>query len=188
MLTLGIPGSGLTAVLLAALTLHGIRPGPLLMTEQPDQVWGLIASMFVGNVFLLILNPPLAPMFASVLRVPYAYLAPIILLLSLVGAYAAMRDFFVVGVTIVFGAIGYYMIKADLPRAPLVLALALAPITESSLRQSLILSQGSPRIFVERPVSAVLLVVLAASLAWPLVGAWRRRGSRPAEPALPSSD
>ncbi len=187
MLTLGIPGSGLTAVLLAALTLHGIRPGPLLMVEQPDLVWGLIASMFVGNVFLLVLNLPLAPAFASLLRIPYGYLAPAILVLSLIGAYATTRDFFVVGLSILFGAVGYYMIKAELPRAPLVLALVLAPILESSLRQSLILSQGSVRIFVERPVSAVLLAVLVFSLGWPLV-AWSRRRSTRSSPVVPPSD
>lgn len=185
MLTLGIPGSGLTAVLLAALTLHGIRPGPLLMAEQPDLVWGLIASMFVGNVILLILNLPLAPAFASLLRVPYAYLAPAILLLSLIGAYATTRDLFVVGLAIVFGALGYFMIKADLPRAPLVLALVLAPIMESSLRQSLILSQGSARIFIERPISAVLIVVFVLSLVWPLATAWRRGGRAAGPPMSP---
>jgi putative tricarboxylic transport membrane protein len=169
LLTLGIPGSGLTAVLLAAFTLHGIRPGPLLMTQQPDLVWGLIASMVVGNAILLILNLPLAPVFASLLRVPYAYLAPGILVLSLIGSYAATLSFFMVGMTIVFGVIGYFMIKAELPRPPLILALVLAPIMESSLRQSLILSQGSPAIFVTRPISAVLLIAVVFSLLWPLI-------------------
>jgi len=167
LLTLGIPGSGLTAVLLAAFTLHGIRPGPLLMIEQPDLVWGLIASMVVGNAMLLVLNLPLAPLFASLLRVPYAYLAPGILVLSLIGAYAATLSMFMVGMTVVFGIIGYIMIKADLPRPPLVLALVLAPILESSLRQTLILSQGSLSIFVERPAATVLLVALCVVLLWP---------------------
>jgi putative tricarboxylic transport membrane protein len=175
MLTLGIPGSGLTAVLLAALTLHGIRPGPLLMTEQPEIVWGLIASMFVGNAILLILNLPLAPAFASLLRIPYAYLAPAILLLSLVGAYATTLDIFVVGLALAFGLIGYLMIKLDLPRAPLILALVLAPIMESSLRQSLILSQGSLGIFVQRPMAACLLVVALCLILWPLTKALRKR-------------
>ena len=121
MLTLGIPGSGLTAVLLAAFTLQGIRPGPLLMIEQPDLVWGLIASMFVGNAMLLVMNLPLAPFFASLLRIPYAYMAPGILLLSLVGAYATNLRLFTVGLSIVFGIVGYLMIKARLPRAPLIL-------------------------------------------------------------------
>ena len=131
MLTLGIPGSGLTAVLLAAFTLHNIRPGPMLMAEQPDLVWGLIASMFIGNIMLLILNLPLAPLFASLLRIPYAYLAPGILIMALVGAYASNLQLFTVAVTLVFGVLGYLMIKADLPRSPLILALVLAPIMET---------------------------------------------------------
>ena len=171
MLTLGIPGSGLTAVLLAAFTLQGIRPGPLLMIEQPDLVWGLIASMFVGNAMLLVMNLPLAPFFASLLRIPYAYMAPGILLLSLVGAYATNLRLFTVGLSIVFGIVGYLMIKARLPRAPLILALVLAPIMESSLRQSLILSHGSLDIFFKRPVSAVLVFVVLASLLVPLARA-----------------
>jgi putative tricarboxylic transport membrane protein len=183
MLTLGIPGSGLTAVLLAAFTLHNIRPGPLLMTEQPDLVWGLIASMFVGNVMLLILNLPLAPLFASLLRIPYAYLAPGILVVSLVGAYATTLQLFTVGTTLAFGMIGYLMLKADLPRSPLVLALVLAPMMESSLRQSLILSHGSLDIFVTRPVSSVLLLTVVLTLTWPaLRGLMRYRASAKVAP------
>ena len=178
MLTLGIPGSGMTAVLLAALTLHGIKPGPLLMTEQPEVVWGLIASMFVGNAILLVLNLPLAPVFALLLRVPYAFLAPAILLMSVIGAYATTLDMFVVGLTLVFGLIGYLMIKLELPRAPLILALVLAPIMESSLRQSLILSQGSLGIFVQRPMAACLLAVFTALLIGPMLAKVLRR--RPA--------
>ena len=175
MLTLGIPSSGLTAVLLAAFTLHNIRPGPLLMTEQPDLVWGLIASMFIGNVMLLILNLPLAPLFASLLRIPYAYLAPGILVIALIGAFASNLQLFTVVLSLIFGVLGYFMIKADLPRSPLILALVLAPIMEQSLRQSLILSQGSLIIFVERPVSAVLLFALLATFGWPI---WRSIAAR----------
>jgi putative tricarboxylic transport membrane protein len=182
MLTLGIPSSGLTAVLLAAFTLHNIRPGPLLMVEQPDLVWGLIASMFIGNVMLLVLNLPLAPLFASLLRIPYSYLAPGILVVALLGAYSSNLQLFTVIVSLVFGVLGYFMIKADLPRSPLILALVLAPIMEQSLRQSLILSQGSLSIFVERPVSATLLVALAFTLGWPV---WRALSDRKKVP-MPS--
>ncbi|MBF9060129.1 tripartite tricarboxylate transporter permease [Rhodobacterales bacterium HKCCSP123] len=175
MLTLGIPGSTGTAVLLAALILQGIRPGPTLMTDQPVLVWSLIASMFVGNVVLLILNLPMAPIFASILRIPYAYLAPGIVLFSLIGAYAVTLSFFTMGVAIAFGLIGYFMIKADLPRAPLVLALVLAPLLEESLRQSLLLSLGSPLIFVQRPFSLALLVVLLLVFLMPLVMSLRSR-------------
>jgi putative tricarboxylic transport membrane protein len=179
MLALGIPGSASTAVLLAALILHGIRPGAMLMAEQPRLVWGLIASMFVGNVILLILNLPLAPLFAALLRVRYVYLAPGILAISLVGAYASTLDFGTVWIALAFGVIGWFMIKLDFPRAPLVLALVLAPLLESSLRQSLLLSFGSLSIFVERPLAAMLLGFVILSLLMPIIGAVRRR--RPAE-------
>jgi putative tricarboxylic transport membrane protein len=176
MLALGIPGSASTAVLLAALILHGIRPGPGLMTEQSTLVWALIASMFIGNVVLLVLNLPLAPLFAALLRVKYAYLAPGILAISLVGAYANSLAFTNVWIALAFGVVGWFMIKLDFPRAPLVLALVLAPLLESSLRQSLLLSFGSLKIFVERPLAAVLLACVVLSLAAPLYRAARRMG------------
>ncbi|HXF55820.1 MAG TPA: tripartite tricarboxylate transporter permease [Hyphomicrobiaceae bacterium] len=175
MLALGIPGSASTAVLLAALILHGIRPGPMLMTEQASLVWGLIASMFVGNIMLLVINLPLAPMFASLLRVPYVYLAPGILVISLTGAYASTLDFATVWICLVFGVLGWFMIKLDVPRAPLVLALVLAPLLEVSLRQSLLLSYGSLGIFIERPLSAILLCLVVVSLVLPVIGEIRRR-------------
>ncbi len=167
MLALGIPGSAATAVLLAALVLLGIRPGPMLMTQQPDLVWGLIASMIIGNVMLIFMNLPFAPAFAAVLRVPYDYLAPGILVISLVGAFATTLSLFNVGITIFFGVIGYLMMKFNLPRAPVVLAIVLAPMMESALRQSLMLSSGSPMIFVQRPIAAVLLVFVLVSLSLP---------------------
>jgi putative tricarboxylic transport membrane protein len=175
MLALGIPGSASTAVLLAALVLQGIRPGPGLLVEQADLVWGLIASMFIGNVILLVLNLPLAPMFAALLRIPYEYLAPGILVISLVGAFATTLSLFSVGLTLFFGVVGYLMIKADLPRAPVVLAVVLAQLMESSLRQSLMLSEGSLSIFVQRPLSAILLVLVIASLLLPVMGILTRR-------------
>jgi putative tricarboxylic transport membrane protein len=181
MLALGIPGSASTAVLLAALILHGIRPGPMLMTQQGPLVWGLIASMFVGNVMLLVINLPLAPLFASLLRVPYVYLAPGILVISLVGAYAATLDMGTVWICLAFGLIGWFMMKLDVPRAPLVLALVLAPLLEVSLRQSLLLSFGSLTIFIERPLSAALLACVILSLALPMTAALRRRFGRPAK-------
>lgn len=179
MLALGIPGSASTAVLLAGLILLGIRPGPMLMNEQPDLVWGLMASMFIGNVMLLIINLPLAPVFASLLRIRYAYLAPGILVLSLIGAYGATLSLFTVGITLVFGMIGYAMIKLDLPRPPLVLALVLAPLMETSLRQSLMLSQGSMSIFIERPLSAVLTVAVVGMLLLPVMRVLLARRKRP---------
>lgn len=188
MLTLGIPGSGLTAVLLAAFVLQGIRPGPLLMTDQPDLFWGLIASMFIGNLMLLVINLPLAPFFASLLRIPYLYLAPGILLLSAVGAYATNLQLFTVGLTLFFGIVGYLMIKAKLPRAPLILGLVLAPIMEQSLRQSLIMSRGSPSIFVDRPIALILLIAVIASLVLSFAGGPLRAMRRRARKAVPELD
>lgn len=178
MLSLGIPGSASTAVLLAALVLHGIRPGPTLMTQEAPLVWGLIASMFIGNVFLLVINLPLAPLFASVLRIPYVFLAPAILAISLVGAYAATLSMATVWMCIGFGILGWLMMKFDVPRAPLVLALVLAPLLETSLRQSLLLSFGSPLIFIERPIAAVLTAAVLVALFGPFIArlARRRRG------------
>lgn len=175
MLSLGIPGSASTAILLAALILHGIRPGPQLMAQESALVWGLIASMFIGNLFLLILNLPLAPVFAALLRIPYVLLAPAILGVSLVGAYAATLDMATVWMSLAFGVLGYAMMKFDIPRPPLVLALVLASLMEMSLRQALLLSFGSPMIFVERPISAILLVAVLVALFLPVLSALRRR-------------
>jgi putative tricarboxylic transport membrane protein len=153
------------------------------MTQEAPLVWGLIASMFVGNVFLLVINLPLAPLFASVLRIPYVYLAPAILAISLVGAYAATLSISTVWMCIVFGLLGWLMMKLDVPRAPLVLAVVLAPLLETSLRQALLLSFGSPMIFLERPISAILLAAVVVALFGPLFARFRGKGSQlPAKP------
>lgn len=174
MLSLGIPGSASSAVLMAALILHGIKPGPMLMSQEGSLVWALIASMFVGNVILLVLNLPMAPLFAALLRIPYTYLAPGILVISLVGAYAATLSMVTVWMSLAFGVLGWLMMKFDIPRAPLVLALVLAPLMETSLRQAMLLSFGSPMIFVERPISAILLVLVLFALVAPIVKMLRR--------------
>ncbi len=179
MLALGIPGSGSTAVLLAALILHGIQPGPRLMTTEATLVWGLIASMFVGNVFLLIINLPLAPAFAALLRVRYVYLAPGILVLSLVGAYAATLDMGTVWMCLFFGVLGWLMIRFEIPRPPLVLALVLAQLVEMSVRQTLLLSFGSLDIFIQRPISLALLLLIGAMIAMTIVNTIRRRRVAP---------
>jgi putative tricarboxylic transport membrane protein len=175
MLALGIPGSQSTAVLLAALLILGIRPGPLLMSQQAHLVWTLLASMYIGNIMLLVMNLPLAPVWASILRIPYDYLMPGIIVISLVGTYATTLSLFTVALTIAFGIIGYLMIKFKLPRAPLVLAIVLAPLLGSSLRQSLMLSSGSLAIFIQRPISAVLLLVVLTTLVLPIIRHLRER-------------
>jgi putative tricarboxylic transport membrane protein len=176
LMVLGIPGSGTTAVMLGALTLYGLKPGPLLMSTNPDVFWGLVASMYLGNLMLLVLNLPLAPVFASILRVPYAALVPIILGVSLVGVYSVGNSVFSVGIALVFGAIGFLMRAYGYPTAPLVLALVLGPMMEKTLRQSLQMSLGSPEIFVTRPVTAVVLLLAAIAVIMPLVAWFRSRG------------
>ena len=186
MLTLGIPGSASAAVLMAAFILHGLRPGPLLMQQQPQVIWAVIASMYIGNVMLVILNMPLAPLFAALLRIKYAYLAPSILAISLVGAFAAESTMFNVGLALISGIFGYIMLKTDLPRAPLILGLVLGPLLEQRLRQALTISLGDPMIFVNRPISAFLLVLVIFSLLWPYLPALSRPFRRMRQAKLPA--
>ncbi|MEX2615517.1 MAG: tripartite tricarboxylate transporter permease [Alphaproteobacteria bacterium] len=174
LMALGIPGSGTTAVMLGALTLYGMQPGPLLMSTHPDVFWGLVASMYIGNVMLLILNLPLAPMFASILRVPYSILIPIIIGIALFGVYSVENSLFNVGVTIVFGGIGFVMRLYGYPPAPLVLALVLGPMLERAMRQSLQMSLGELDIFVTRPISATILAFALAAVLFPFF-VWLRR-------------
>ena len=176
LLTLGIPANVVMAVMLAALTLHGIRPGPLLIQERPDLFWGVITSMYLGNIMLLILNLPLVSVFIQILRIPYPVLAPLILLFCLVGAYSTTSLVADVLVMVCFGLLGYLMRKFKFEAAPLILALILGKPMEESLRQALGISQGSFAIFITHPISLVLLLVTAASLSAPAIAwAWRRR-------------
>ncbi len=175
LLTLGIPANVVMAMMLAALTIHGIRPGPLLIQERPDLFWGVITSMYLGNVMLLILNLPLVGVFIQILRIPYPVLAPLILLFCLVGAYSTSSQVADVLVMVVFGLLGYLMRKFKFEAAPLILALILGKPMEESLRQALGISQGSFAIFVTHPISLALLLVTAVSLLGPAIAwAWRR--------------
>jgi putative tricarboxylic transport membrane protein len=178
LMALGIPGSGTTAVMLGALTLYGLQPGPLMLTTHPEVFWGLVASMYIGNVMLLILNLPLAPVFASVLRVPYPILIPIIMGIALFGVYSVENSVFNVGVAIIFGGLGFVMRIYGYPPAPLVLALVLGPMLEKALRQSLQMSLGSPTIFVTRPVSAIILVFAVLAVLVPVISDIRMRHRR----------
>ncbi len=178
LLTLGIPGSGTTAVLLGALILWGLQPGPLLFVEHPEFVWPVIASMYVGNVMLLVLNLPLVPLFASILRVPYAALFPGIVLLSIVGVYAVNAEAFDVLLMALFGGLGYVFRKLDIPAAPLVLAFVLGPLAERALRTSLVMSGGDLSIMLTRPLSAALLVVAVAMLAAPALSRFSHARAR----------
>jgi len=168
MLTLGIPGSGTTAVLLAALVLWGFKPGPLFISENPAMFWGLVASMYIGNVMLLILNLPLVPLFAQVLRAPVYVLYPLILGISVVGVFSTSGSLFDVWLLAGCGLLGYLMRKLDFPSAPLILGLVLGGAMERALRQSLMMSDGHLSILVSRPVSAVMLSLALLILLVPL--------------------
>jgi putative tricarboxylic transport membrane protein len=169
LLTLGIPGNASIAMIFAALLIHGIRPGPLLVTEKPEVFWGLVASMYIGNVVLLVLNLPLIGLWVKLLRVPYALLAPLILTFVIVGAYSVNNSIFDVGITIAFGLFGYLMRKFNFEPAPLVLAMILGPQIEASLRRSLIYSRGDLGVFFERPIAATLLALALLMLLSPVL-------------------
>jgi len=178
MLTLGIPGSSTTAILLAALVLWGFKPGPLFIPENPAMFWGLVASMYVGNLMLLVLNLPLVPVFAQVLRAPAYILYPLILGISIVGVYSTSGSLLDLALLVGFGLLGYLMRKLDYPAAPLILGLVLGGAMERALRQSLMMSEGSLSILVTRPISALMLSLALLILLVPLFGklnAWRLR-------------
>jgi putative tricarboxylic transport membrane protein len=165
MLALGIPTGPITAVLIGALMIHGVPAGPQLVTEHRDLFWGFVASMYVGNLMLLALNLPLVGIFVTVLRIPYAYLYPLIIMFCIVGVYEVNHSTVDVWIMLIMGALGYALRKFDFDPAPLVLGLVIAPILEQSLRQSLIMSNGNYFIFLNRPISAGLLVVSIGLLA-----------------------
>lgn len=166
-LTLGIPGGATTAVLLGAFTIYGIQPGPLLFREQPALVWGLLASFFIGNVILLVLNLPMAPVFAQLLRLPYAYMYPLILFTSFVGAYAIGNNYFSVLLVFFFGVVGYLMKRYDLPIAPLVLGLVIGTLFEKALVQTSAMGDGNVAIVLTRPICVVVLLIAVLFVAGP---------------------
>lgn len=169
-LTLGIPGSGTTAVLLGAFLLYGLQPGPLLLTEQPDIAWGLMASFYIGNFLLIVLNLPLAPFFASILRLRYAFLYPMIITLSLIGAFAIENRMFGVWVAMAFGFIGYFMKRFDWPTVPLLLGVILGPLMEKNLVQTSQISGGNFTIFLTHPIALVIFAIAVLVVAGPLIG------------------
>jgi putative tricarboxylic transport membrane protein len=176
LLTLGIPGSGTTAILLAAFILWGLRPGPLMIQDNPALFWGLVASMYIGNVMLLILNLPLIPLFAQILRLPAYILYPAIFGISIVGVYSVSSSLFDAWMLAAFGLLGYAMRRLDYPAAPLILGFVLGDGMERALRQSLMMSQGDLSILVSRPISATMLFLTVLMLIAPLfqrANAWR---------------
>jgi putative tricarboxylic transport membrane protein len=174
LLTLGIPANPVMAIMLGALLIHGMQPGPLLLKEQPGLFWGVVASMYIGNIMLLILNLPMIKLWVSILKIPYPILFPLILLFCIVGSYSLNNSITDVMILIVFGVIGYGLRKFEYETAPLILALVLGPMLEVAIRQSLLLSAGSPLIFVTRPISSVLMLISFILLVYPLLP-WLRR-------------
>ncbi len=178
LLTLGVPGSGTTAVMMGALLIHGLRPGPLLFEKHPDFVWGVLTSMYIGNIMLLILNLPLVGIWARMLKIPHRLLIPLILAFCVVGVYTVNNNIGELWVMFVFGIIGYFMKKYGFPAAPVVLALVLTPLLENALVQSLQMSRQSFSIFFTRPISLTLLIIAMLSLFSPLLRLlWTRRKS-----------
>lgn len=159
--TLGIPSNATTAILMGALMMNGLVPGPLLFTEHPQFIWAVIASFFIGNLILLILNLPLIPIWVALLKVPYSILLTLVMGFCVVGAYSLSSSVFDIGAMLGFGILGYIFKKLDIPAAPLVLTLILGPLMERGLRQSLEMSRGDFSIFVSRPLSATLLAIAA---------------------------
>jgi putative tricarboxylic transport membrane protein len=164
LLSLGIPGSGVAAIMLGALIMMKVRPGPFLFQEHPDLVWGIIASMYIGNIMLLIINLPFVPLLAQILRIPYYILYPFILLFSFVGVYSIDYSLFDLWLLLIFGILGYFLKKLDFPVVAAVLGIVLGPMMEIALRQSLILSRGDWTIFLTQPISALLLALLFLTL------------------------
>jgi putative tricarboxylic transport membrane protein len=175
MLALGIPTSPITAVLIGALMLHGISVGPTLVNDHPDVFWGFVASMYVGNLMLLALNLPLVGVFVTVLRIPYAYLYPLIIMFCVIGVYEVNNSVVDVWIMLIMGVLGYWLRKFNFDPAPLVLGLVISPILEQSLRQSLIMSNGDYLIFFQRPISLGLLAVAAFLLALAALALIRQR-------------
>lgn len=175
LLTLGLPTNAVMALMVGALIIQGIQPGPLMMERQPDLFWGLVASMWVGNVMLLVINLPLVGIWVRLLKVPYDLLYPAILVFSAIGVYSLNNSAFDVYVTIVFALVGYILIKLDCEPVPLVLGFVLGPLMEEHLRRAMLLSRGDPLVFVNRPISLALLAVAALLLLAIVLPAFRNR-------------
>lgn len=183
LLTLGIPANAVMAVLLGALMIHGITPGPMLIKQHPDLFWGVVTSMYLGNAMLLILNLPLIGVWVKLLKVPYFILFPLILIFCLVGTYTMNNNIVDVLIMVIFGFIGYLFKKFEYEASPLILALVLEPMMEQALRRSLLLSSGNPTIFITRPISATLILASILFLISPILP-WIGRARR----VLPKED
>ncbi len=174
-LTLGIPHGATMALLLGALTIQGIAPGPQVMTQRPDLFWGLIASMWIGNAMLVILNLPLVGLWIKLLKVPYRFLYPAIMVFMAIGVYSVNNLDLDIYMTILFGILGYIFMKLKCEPAPLILAFVLGPLMEENLRRALLISRGDPTVFITRPISAAFLIATALLLVFMIVPSFRKK-------------
>jgi TctA family transporter len=184
-LSLGIPGDALMAFLLGAMMIHGIVPGPRFIIEQPEMFWGLVASFWIGNVMLLALNIPLIGLWVRLLTIPYSVLYPAMLFFVCIGVYSVSNSIFDIYTVIVFGIVGYFMNLRDYPAAPLLLGFILGPMMEEHLKRGLLMSRGDFTIFVARPISATLLAMIVAMLAFTIWSAVRRQREARATEEVP---
>ncbi|WP_416355862.1 tripartite tricarboxylate transporter permease [Aureimonas phyllosphaerae] len=175
MLTLGIPANAVMALMIGAMMIQGIQPGPRMMEEQPTLFWGLIASMWIGNLMLLVINLPLIGVWVSLLKVPYKYLYPAILVFCAIGAYSVNNSVFDVYQMVLFGVVGYLLIKLDFEAAPLLIGFVLGPMLEEYLKRTLVLSRGDAIVFLERPISAAFLAIAALALVAMVLPKVRRK-------------
>ena len=165
-LSLGIPGDAVMAIMLGALIIHGIQPGPMLINEQPEMFWGLVVSFFIGNIMLVLLNIPTIGIWVSLLRIPFTWLYPAILVFVALGVYSVNNNHFDIYMVAVLGVVGYIFMLLRFEAAPLLLGYILGPMVEENLRRALLLSRGDPSIFVDRPISATLLAITVLMLGW----------------------
>ena len=164
MLTLGIPSNAVMALMIGALMIQGIAPGPQVMNEKPELFWGLIASMWVGNLMLVVLNLPMIGMWVKLLTVPYRYLYPSILVFMAIGVYSLSNNAFDVLIMALFGVLGYICVKLECEPAPMILGFILGPLMEENLRRAMLLSRGDPTVFFTKPISASMLAIAAIAL------------------------
>jgi TctA family transporter len=175
MLTLGLPASGVMALMLGALTIQGIQPGPEVMTQRPDLFWGLVASMWIGNLMLVVLNLPMIGLWVKLLAVPYRLLFPAIMAFSAIGIYSVNSSSFEIYLTALFGVFGFVCMKLGFPPAPMLLGYVLGPMMEENLRRSMLMSGGDPSVFVTRPISVAFILATALILLAMVVPAVRAR-------------
>jgi putative tricarboxylic transport membrane protein len=175
LLTLGIPPNAVMALMVGAMTIHGIVPGPQVMQKQPDLVWGMIASMWIGNLMLIIINLPLVGIWVRLLRVPYRLMFPSIVIFCSIGIYSVNNAPVDVVLAGAFGLVGYWLIKHDFEPAPLLLGMVLGPLMEENLRRALLISRGDWSVFLTRPLSAVLMAIAAALLVLAVLPTLRKK-------------